>query len=524
MLGGTVNDVVLAVDRRRLPRPAPRTWRSRRRHRAAHARAGVGARARRSHAEQPGGCDDRRAARRDRRSGRATRPRSSTADGDAEGVPRGRGERGDDSLAGFAPPTLHALGLRSVSGGAAPRPAAQRAHGDDERAGAAVPALRARPRDARVPAVRPAVAGRPHRRGDPVLQRASVASASPATTTRCPRWSGSASASRRRSPSSPSGPDGRRGSSKRRHTQVDLRIARQARCVQVGRPRRPRTGTTGNAGAATATRASTATPPAVLTDAGLRSSCWISGAVASRATRGDGRTRQHRRRGARGGRGKPWNGGARRRLSTARRAAVLDTGATSTTRCVRVALPRLHPRRRRSRGANVGCRGSAPTSSSSGCRLLGLDEYAAQARRRTASRSRDRSRRRSPHRRCRVAQRRRRGCVQLSGHVGLDDDQRSRDDSAACGTVRPPSWRWPTAPPARRRLRAARTSWPGPTRSVSPSSGGVHLSRGGARRPQEEASGSAGSSSSSAIAASQTARSGGERHGDGRPLRRREGG
>ena len=46
MLGGTVNDVVLAVDRRGVPRPAARPGRARRRRDRAHARAGVGARSR----------------------------------------------------------------------------------------------------------------------------------------------------------------------------------------------------------------------------------------------------------------------------------------------------------------------------------------------------------------------------------------------------------------------------------------------------------------------------------------------
>ena len=61
-------------------------------------------------------------------------------------------------------------------------------------------------------------------------------------------------------------------------------------------PRRPRAGTTAKAGDATPTRASTATQPVVLTNNGLRSSCWISGQW-WRATRGDGRTRQGARHG-----------------------------------------------------------------------------------------------------------------------------------------------------------------------------------------------------------------------------------
>ena len=62
------------------------------------------------------------------------------------------------------------LGVRD----APPDPAAQREHGDDQRARAAVPALRTRPRAGRIPAVRAAFPRRTDRRGDPLLQRSSA--------------------------------------------------------------------------------------------------------------------------------------------------------------------------------------------------------------------------------------------------------------------------------------------------------------------------------------------------------------
>ena len=78
----------------RLSRPAARARRGRERPRRAHARAGVGAHARRArHVQQSRLGDDRRAARRPRRSRRTAR-RDPRADGRAQGVEAGGRRRG----------------------------------------------------------------------------------------------------------------------------------------------------------------------------------------------------------------------------------------------------------------------------------------------------------------------------------------------------------------------------------------------------------------------------------------------
>ena len=71
------------------------------------------------------------------------------------------------SLTGFAPPMLLSLGTRVVHA----HSAAQPQHGDDERPGAAVPALRGRPADARGVPVRSARRHRPDRDRDLLLRR-----------------------------------------------------------------------------------------------------------------------------------------------------------------------------------------------------------------------------------------------------------------------------------------------------------------------------------------------------------------
>ena len=112
--GGTVNDVVLAVDRRRLPRPAAVPVRGPR-------PRIVCARWCRCpcvppddlRAEQPGGGDGRRAPDRHRRSRRPPR-RDARPDGAVEALrTRSRRRRALTALAELTPPSLLAVGLRT---------------------------------------------------------------------------------------------------------------------------------------------------------------------------------------------------------------------------------------------------------------------------------------------------------------------------------------------------------------------------------------------------------------------------